>query len=660
MKIKSLIWIAILGIGFLSCNDLDTKPKGQFGDAELFGNEAGVKYYFTGLYSYLPIEDFLFMGGNDGNEGGYRKNPGDPDPWGTWEAQKRCYQNVSGELINSWQQWNNDGPNYWAYEHVRIVNVFINNFPEYRSEYDEATYNALLGEARFLRAYIYSGMVRRYGGVPIVTEVLYPTDPPEKTMLPRDTEYDVYKFIYEDLKFASENMKGDKFNDEKEVNIYRANKWTALAKMSRMMLYAATNAKYTQYVNYGQEQAYVDGLAGISPDKAEEFFRYSYEASKELIEKGPYKLYEMHSDLAYNFAQLFLDKTSKETIFTKNYVHHDLFDRQAFLIGHNWDALQSPNPDMSAFVGSQGYPSLDFMRMFEGFPSLVDDQGYPVRWDNAADIKEGIEPRMRGSIYLNGDQLRGATFNIQRGIYKTFTWEASEIIDGLPEETPNANTNRLVTNDENATYEGLKIIGRHGMKNGGGGENNCLTGAFVRKYINEAMPLATVVEHASFQPWIVFRLGEIYLNLAEAAYELGLKTEANEAIKAIRKRAGCKNLDISSDPKDVNQWEYEQTQTIYDIDVELQFIRDERQRELWCENHRGFDLRRWRNADKVMEQWCPRILSCYYVFDEDKYIYLEEREMSNRRWNAGRNCYYQSIPAGERNRNPKLLQNPLR
>jgi len=315
--------------------------------------------------------------------------------------------------------------------------------------------------------------------------------------------------------------------------------------------------------------------------------------------------------------------------------------------------------------------------MFEGFPELVAADGTPKRWNNPGEIRENMEPRMRGCMYFCGDTYQGIEFRMWRGLYKTFTWQASDILDGLATEIPNTNSNRQISNDKNATYsEGvnpnaqnitvnsngsINIIGPHGLQSGGGAENNCLTGGFVRKYIDEKRELGKIVEHSSFQPWIAFRLGETYLNYAEAAYELGYKTEANEAIRAIRERAGCKNLDISSNLADVSQWDYEKTTTVYPIDVELQFIRDERYRELWGENHRWYDLRRWKVTDRVLEQFRPRILAFYYVIDEDKWIALDEREISNRTWTASRNCYYQSIPSDELNKNPNLLpDNPFR
>ena len=664
MKIKNiLILIIFCGIGFTSCVDLDLKPKGQYGEAEFFGSESGARTYFAGLYGWLPIEDFLYYSRT--NSGGYRA----ADPWGTWEAQKHQLSTMCGEYVGP-SQVNNDGPDYWRYDRIRDINTFINNFENYKDNFMEFKFNELLGEARFLRAFFYSGLVKRYGGVPIITEVQDPMGDPDLLNVTRNTEYDCWKFIYEDLKFACENMTST-------PDKYRATRWTALALQSRLMLYAASIAKYTQYFNYEGQEAFIKGLAGMSADKANEFFQYSYAASKELIENGPYGLYKQNADLATNFHDLFLDVNSNETIFFKNYVHHDLFDRNAYLIGHNFDALMLPNPGMSNFVGSQAYPSLTTMRMFEGFPELVAADGTPKRWNNPGEIRENMEPRMRGCMYFCGDTYQGIEFRMWRGLYKTFTWQASDILDGLATEIPNTNSNRQISNDKNATYsEGvnpnaqnitvnsngsINIIGPHGLQSGGGAENNCLTGGFVRKYIDEKRELGKIVEHSSFQPWIAFRLGETYLNYAEAAYELGYKTEANEAIRAIRERAGCKNLDISSNLADVSQWDYEKTTTVYPIDVELQFIRDERYRELWGENHRWYDLRRWKVTDRVLEQFRPRILAFYYVIDEDKWIALDEREISNRTWTASRNCYYQSIPSDELNKNPNLLpDNPFR
>jgi len=650
MKIKYLLFAAVLGLSVTSCHDLTLQPKGILGEPELFGSEAGVKMYFAGLYGYLPIEDFLYMARNEDTP--YKKGNGN-DPWGTWEAMKFNLQNMSGEYVNSWMQVNNDGGDYWPYDRIREVNTFIKSFPDYKSNFTDEVYNNLLGEAHFFRAYFYFGLAKRYGGVPVISEVQSPLDPPEVLNVKRNTEYDTWKFIHDDLQFAIDNMSTNK-------DVTRANKYTAAALMSRSMLYAGTIAKYSQYLGFQNEAAFQQGLAGIDPAKANEFFQYSYDAGK-VVESGGYTLYTAkYPDKAANFAALFLDPASSENIFIKTFTQdaHDGDPQKTFLIPHSWDAGMSPYPSMSSFVGSQSYPALDLIRMYE-LPSnfIVNPDGTPKRFNERGDIREGMEPRMLGCMYFSGDELRGTTFATGRGLYKTFHYQASDIKDGLDTEGPNQNGNRVVSNSasRDQTYEGILIIPQHGTRNNEGGENNCLTGAFVRKYVNPDMPLSNAREHQSVQPWIVFRLGEIYLNTAEAAYELGKKSEAFDYIEKIRDRAGCKVTRPADNPTDLS------ATYGYPIDGNLQFIRDERYRELWGEQHRWWDLRRWRVADRVLNRWIPRILSCYYVIDEGKYIYLDEREMGNRTWTAEKKSYYQAIPAGEINKNPNLLpQNPLR
>jgi hypothetical protein len=155
------------------------------------------------------------------------------------------------------------------------------------------------------------------------------------------------------------------------------------------------------------------------------------------------------------------------------------------------------------------------------------------------------------------------------------------------------------------------------------------------------------------QSWIVFRLGEIYLNTAEAAYELNKKTEALDYVEKIRVRAGCVVTRPALD------------QTIsstygYPIEATLQFIRNERLRELYTENHYWWDLKTWRITDQVLNLRYAHALTCYYVFAEGKYIYLDEVNRENRSITAPKNAAYEKIPQGEINKNTNLLpQNPL-
>ena len=83
-----------------------------------------------------------------------------------------------------------DGWGYWPYDRIRDINNFMEQFPNYKEYYNEETYENLYAEAFFLRAFYYFGLVKRYGGVPIVDKVLDPKAPLAELQLPRSTEYD--------------------------------------------------------------------------------------------------------------------------------------------------------------------------------------------------------------------------------------------------------------------------------------------------------------------------------------------------------------------------------------------------------------------------------------------------------------------------------------
>jgi starch-binding outer membrane protein, SusD/RagB family len=627
MKIKVLLFTLFFGLAISSCQELELEPKGILGEPELFGTAFGVQKYFIQLYANLPIEDFIYYA----NEG-YK--PGNNN---SWQAYKNSMAGMSGEIFGWNVAMNEAGVGYWPYNYIRVANTFINNFPNYKNLYNEATYNSLMAEARFLRAFFYQGMAKRYGGVPIITTVQDPvTTPGEELQVPRNTEYDTWKFIYEDLKFAMENMSATSVTG-------RANKYVAAALMSRSMLYAGRVAKYTQYLGLGTDAAVQAGFAGMDPSKANEFFKYAYDAGL-VVKNGPYALYtKNYPDKATNFANLFLDKTSPENIFVKGY--------DGITFGHCYDALMSPNPDFSSFVGVEGGPVLQHMQLYD-FPSLTDAQGKPVRFDKRSDIKNEMEPRLQGTCYFDGDELRGKKFDIQRGVYVKYTGTTADAQSGSNAAPINATSNRILGNKDQK-YKDVLITGNHGMFANRGGENNAMMGAFIRKYIDVNRPTNLVNVNRSSQSWIAIRLAEVYLNIAEAAYELGNRTEAFDYVEAVRVRAGSK----------VTRPAIDQTVSStlgYPIEASLQFIRDERGRELYCENHYWWDLKTWRVSDQVLNLRFSRALTCYYVYDEGKYIYLDENNRDNRSITAPKRSAYERIPQGEINKNPKLLpQNPL-
>ena len=113
------------------------------------------------------------------------------------------------------------------------------------------------------------------------------------------------------------------------------------------------------------------------------------------------------------------------------------------------------------------------------------------------------------------------------------------------------------------------------------------TGYYLRKLVDGSCVTTTDNQVKKHHTWIVMRLAEFYLDFAEAAYyatgsanDATFGMTANEAINVLRNRKG---IDMPAFTEDGDQW----------------VTRYERERlvELAFENHRFWDVRRWKKAD---------------------------------------------------------------
>lgn len=585
-KIIVYIFIAIISMG---CNSLDVPPLNIIQDKDIFVSESGITAYMASLYRDLPIEDHRFT--VHGFENG----------WQNWPA----LGHYSGELLNNmlffvWDSPSGTALQYWAYDRVRKINYFIQHMPEYEQSFSPDLYKSWMGEAYFCRAYYYFAMVNRYGAVPLVKEVKnYPESSIEELQVPRNTQEEGWDFIAEDLDKAIELL------PEASLERGRVNKYVAYALKSRAMLYAASIAQFDTPVG-GYEQ-----LLGVPASKAEAFYQASYDAAVKL--GGKYSLYNKHSDKFENFQKLFLDEDNPEIILARYYKYPEYV--------HSYDCNHIP----FQMRGPEGYssvfnPTLELVELFDdinGNPFVLkttDEKGSPIRYENRGDIFKEVEPRLRASVILPDDIFKGEVIDIRKGIWTSYP--SGEL---------------KTTTDFSAMYKDMPIMGKSGM----GHNETTTTGFLIRKYQNPDMPNSLVVNGHSDQQYIAMRYAEILLNKAEAAFYLGKKQEALEAINLIRERAGAKLLTLDK--------------------LTEETIRKERRMELAFENHSFWDLRRWRIADKLINNKKYTALCPYYIYDEGKYIYTKEEVGTTYTYDVKVN--YAMVPNDEITKNPKLLPN---
>jgi len=122
-------------------------------------------------------------------------------------------------------------------------------------------------------------------------------------------------------------------------------------------------------------------------------------------------------------------------------------------------------------------------------------------------------------------------------------------------------------------------------KDGGGPWNTTLTGYYILKYMNEGLnpndPNNLYQDQTQDQPFKYIRYAEILLNYAEAQNEaIGPDASVYTALNQIRARAGMPNI----------------TTGLSQSDMRLA-IQNERQIELSFEDHRFYDVRRWKIAN---------------------------------------------------------------
>lgn len=134
------------------------------------------------------------------------------------------------------------------------------------------------------------------------------------------------------------------------------------------------------------------------------------------------------------------------------------------------------------------------------------------------------------------------------------------------------------------------IPGGKDSKDGPDNWNTTKTGYYLKKYMNDAYPLQNPWGNAGFQPWIYFRYAEILLNFAEAANEAygpdvvpsGSTLSARTAINLIRSRP---SVNMPALAAGLSQSQMRDA------------VRYERRVELAFEEHRFYDVRRWKIAD---------------------------------------------------------------
>ncbi|KAA6338021.1 RagB/SusD family nutrient uptake outer membrane protein [termite gut metagenome] len=514
----------------------------------------------------------------------------------------------------------------YDYTFIRNINQFLQGL-RITIVLNEEAKKPLEGEARFLRAWTYFSMCRGLGGMPIVGDEVFDYTPGmDITVLqkPRSTEAEMYDYIISECKAVA-----DLLPSAKQTNSARVNRWTAKMLEARAALYAGSIANYNNKMTNPIRTA--GGEVGIPADRAQGYYSTALAAAEVVIKGGVYTLQDTKPD---NKGRNFYEATSikennTEVIWTRDYKYPGQtvgFTRENIPKSHAEDI------DNSAYG-----PILNLVEQFEPVNTttpglaekIVTNEGDTYKFYNSADAPfKDRDPRLWGSVIYPGAEFKGKEVVLQTG--------------QLIKENGAWNT---ITGDLDSRENGQILTAFNGPKESNEQYIN-KSGFYFRKYLDET-GLASTRGRGSEMWWPRFRISEAYLIAAEASFELS-NGRAAEFINAVRNRAGVKPLTT----------------------VTFENIVHENRVEFAFEDHRYWDMKRWRLADQVWngnnndEQARHRRLWPYLVVapgdpNDGKWVFVEDfLFMSpNARYFQLRN-YYNFLNLDWINNNPKLVKNP--
>jgi hypothetical protein len=476
------------------------------------------------------------------------------------------------------------------FEGIRKANTFlqkIDDVPLLRSSNELGTDETILrtrermkGEARFLKAYFYFELLKRYGGVPLTDK---PLTADEAAVLPRASADSCFKFIIADCDSADARLPRKYgvepvlvgYNEAKEIG--RATSGAAKALKARVLLYWASPL--------------------FNPSNDVERWKKASAAAKEVLDLTIAKT--GIGDKVYGLNR-FTSTVNMTDLFTTNSVLPQYHSEIVFCTQYSSNStVEEQNAPIS--FGAKGMTN-PTQNLVEAFPmsngkSITD----PTSGYNPNKPFDGRDPRLAMTVLANGVSFG---INDKNGVLETFEG-GKDATGAYPTATQ--------------------------------------TGYYLKKFL---LPYA-VWDGRSVnvtRTWILIRFAEMYLNYAEARNEAyGPDAEVYAAMKALRVRAGFRPSDI---------------QAGLTKELMREVIQNERRIELAFEEHRFFDLRRWKLFDdpakrnnllKIRAAKITKQPDGTFVYDTQQIV--QERQFSTK-------MYLYPIAESELLKSRALKQNP--
>ena len=592
------------------------------------------KYLFT-CYSYMPrngqVEYNIGMLAGD-------------EIWIPYEVAITSYafeiargnQRVSNPYMNAWSgNWQGAGPddNYSLFDGIRHCNIFIKNMedPTQVPDVSEAERQRWIAEGKFLKAYYHYYLMRMYGPIPIIRENL-PINASDEEMNvkrePIDESVDYLAGLFDE---AAQNL--PPVITDRLTELGRVTAPIAKGMKAKLLLMAASP------LFNGNED-----MAGFTNKDGTALFNTTYDATKwekaataareaiESAEATGHSLYYFPGS-AFNITDTTRTKLSIREAITERWNPEII-----------WGNSQSTTNDlqlhaMAPLAPENGHraaekilsPTLEIASMFYSKNGVPLNEDKSLDFTNPADLREA-----------QADEK----YNIEEG-YET----ARLNFDREPRFYADLGFDGAVwyKYDSNSDDTKWHIEGKYADY---AGSNHSffynVTGYYLKKLVDWNMSFSSSGASYKTYAWPELRLADEYLMYAEALNEAqGPSPEVYDYLNRIRERAGLAGVQESWQNYSVNPDKYTTKDGLREI------IHHERNIEMAFEGKRFWDLRRWKEAARELNE--P--ITGWNVYGEDAASYYQVRTLYQQRFIAPRD-YFWPIDETSLIQNPNLVQNP--
>lgn len=562
-----------------SCDDyLDVIPDNIATLDNSFSNRNEAEKYLFTCYSYLPNNHTGW--GNIGLMGAdelWVIYPGnDHTPW----MIARGLQNANDPYMNCWDG-HNGGKAY--YKAIRDCNIFL-EYVEDRTKVQDLSITMRLrwiSEVKYLKAYYHFQLFRMYGPIVIVDKNLPVYSEPGDIDLKRDPVDEVVQYISDLLDEAYTDLPQDITNRVEELG--RVTKPAALTLKAKLWLTAASplfngNPDYADFTDKENKALFNPVYDATKWDKAVEACKLAIQSCEDSFMKlytfDSYLPISDDTKLQMTLRNSFSDKWNSELIW-------GLSGRSVTQLQVDCMARIDPKYLLNMWAARDLMnPTLDITNQY------YTENGVPINEDK----EWNYSGRNDISVVNEADRYKLVkgyeTANIHIGREARFY--ANLAFDGAV---------WYMENNRNNDDEAWTVKSRVGQPQAKMGTYNySVTGYWTKKLVNWKYVLTDNSSTYEPYPWPEFRLSDLYLMYAEALNEAGNSNEAIVWLDKIRERAGLKGVKESWTAHSTRPNKYASKEGLREI------IHQERTIELMFEGQRFWDIRRWKEADKVMNK----------------------------------------------------------